>query len=71
MKAMGPFEKLRLVLGSVAIAVWVFSIVAEATIPTFESPQSVQLVVLIVAGSLFAPTIVRKANGDGDDDGRR
>ena len=62
---MGPFEKLRLVLGSVAIVVWVVTIVLEATVSTYKTPPSVQLVVLIVAGSLFAPTIVRKANGNG------
>ena len=65
---MGPFEKLRLVLGSVAIAVWVISIVLEATIQDYKSPPSIQLVVLIVAGSLFAPTIVKKANGKDHDE---
>lgn len=60
---MGPFEKLRLVLGSVAIGLWVISIIVDALVPMYDPPPSIQLVVLIIAGSLFAPTIVRKQNG--------
>lgn len=61
--SMGPFEKLRLILGSVAIGLWVISIVVDALVPMYDPPPSIQLVVLIVAGSLFAPTITRKVNG--------
>jgi len=64
----GPFEKLRLVFGSVAITLWVVSIGFDIFRPAYDPPQSIQLVVLIVAGSLFAPTVVKKVNGVKHDD---
>jgi hypothetical protein len=60
---MGPFERLRLILGAAAIGAWVVTLILDAVNPNYDPPQSVQLVVLIIAGSLFAPTIVRKQNG--------
>lgn len=60
---MGPFERLRLWLGGIAVAVWVITIGFDIFDPSYDPPQSVQLVVLLVAGSLFTPTIVKKANG--------
>lgn len=60
---MGPFERLRLVVGAVAVTLWTLSIIADFFVPSYDPPQSIQLVVLIVAGSLFAPTVVKRVNG--------
>jgi hypothetical protein len=68
---MGAFERLRLALGIVAVIAWVVSIGVDIFVPAYDPPQSIQFVVLIVAGSLFAPTVVRKVNGvmPKDEDG--
>jgi hypothetical protein len=42
---------------------WTVSISFDIFKENYDPPQSVQLVILIVAGSLFAPTVVRKVNG--------
>lgn len=63
MFTLSALERLRLVLGTSAVVLWVVTIILDAIHPMYDPPPSIQLVILIVAGSLFAPTVIRKVNG--------
>lgn len=51
-------ERLRVAVGWVVVCAWVASLIVDALVKTYDPPTTLHIVMMIVAGYLFAPTIV-------------
>lgn len=59
-------NRLRLAMGWAVVGAWVISFVLESIDRTYHTPQGLQVLATMVAGALFAPSIIRrKDNNDG------
>lgn len=64
-------EKLRVFLGWASVVAWLASLTLAAVDRTYHPDPSVHVVLMVVAGALFGPSIVRRRNGGvkgGDDE---
>jgi len=63
-------DRFRLVVAAVIVAVWVVATLLDATVPGYDVPTNVQNLMMLVAGFLFTPTVIRAATrrgGERDD----
>ena len=54
------------ILAMVIIVAWVISFILEATMKTYDPPQTVHSLMLIVAGAAFTGTRLASRNGNGN-----
>lgn len=55
--------RLRIVIGWVVVGAWVGSIIIDASIPDYDPPASIHLLMMLVAGALFGPKITGRSSG--------
>ena len=65
----------KLIVNGIAIVIasaWAISFVLDAIVYTYEPPQSVHALMLIVSGAAFTSTVMKNKNGQtrGDADER-
>lgn len=64
-------DRLRLVVAGGISVLWVAATIYDALSPTYEVPTNLQNLMMLVAGFLFTPTVIRAAarrTKNGDDD---
>ena len=69
---MRGFDRLRVIVASTIFALWVAATVFDATSTTYEVPSNLQALMMLVAGFLFTPSVIRAAarrSERSDDDG--
>lgn len=59
---------LRVFLGWTALVAWVGSLVLGAIDRTYEPEPTVHLLMMLVAGVLFGPSLARRRNGRGGEE---
>jgi len=64
-------DRFRLIVAGVIVVVWVAATIYDATSPAYDVPTNVQNLMMLVAGFLFTPTVIRAAtrrSEKGDDE---
>jgi len=59
-----PLDLVRLIIAWAVVVAWLASIIVDATVPTYEPPASIHILMMLVAGALFGPRIARRGNGN-------
>lgn len=60
-------NRLRLALGWLVLTAWALSFVVSLIDRTFVIPNGLQVLMTMVAGAMFAPSLLRRKNGDSND----
>lgn len=60
-------NRLRLAMGWLILTAWGLSFVVTLVDPTREIPNGLQVLATMVAGALFAPSLLHRKNGNKED----
>ena len=66
--AVSGLERFRIVVAGIIVALWAAATIHDATSAGYDVPQNLQNVMMVVAGFLFTPAVIRAARKGGDDD---
>lgn len=59
-----PMDRLRLVVGGLITAAWFASFVVDVVNPAYDPPATIHLLMMVVAGALFAPSVLNRKDKD-------